>query len=128
MLVQHGRDEKFVGEFNFENIGFAKIWVYGDEENLPPHFHIINESTDLAVCIFDNAYLPEHSKYTEMLTDKDCEMLNKWFAENISDLPFKIDNWNATAGLWESSNGLSGRERKQTYYSVDGLTPKQLKS
>jgi hypothetical protein len=119
MIVKHGRDEKFVGELNFDKIGVAKMWVYGDEGNLPPHFHIINNETDLAICIFDNAYIQKHSKYINMITDKDCKMLNEWFTDNISDMPFKINNWNATAGLWESSNGLTGRERNQTIYSIN---------
>jgi hypothetical protein len=118
------RDEMLIGEVLFKDIGLAKIWVFGKEEETIPHFHIINENTDIAMCIYKNAYINCHSKFNKKISEGDCKILNSWLSSIIDDLPIKINanNWEGLALTWDCCNGDAEYEPIQPHYSRHGMT------
>jgi hypothetical protein len=125
MVEGHGRDEMLAGELQFKSIGLAKIWVFGDEGDIEPHFHIMNdEGINIAVCIFRNECLLQHSTMLKALYASDYEILNKWLNENVSYLPFKVNmtNWKNIAFTWDCCNGgNTDIDKPQPQYLINML-------
>jgi hypothetical protein len=106
MLPDDYRDDMLLGRLLFDIIGVAEIRVYGSEGDIEPHFHIINNTVDIAICIFENSYLPAHSNNVKSLTINDYNMLNKWLKKNVSNLPFTVNmtNWENICLTWDCCN------------------------
>lgn len=90
---------------NLNSIGECKIEVYGPNEGNIPHFHLYSKDMKSFRCcirIYDANYFIHGNKYTDTLSSKQCDQLNKWLKETHPKLVGT--NWQRIVAAWEQSN------------------------
>ena len=98
-------------------LGECSIIVYGDEEDRPPHFHLMNynknpkQSIDCCICINEPRYFI-HDKHKGTLTDAQALALEKVMTSKSKTFPER-SVWGVTRGLWSIANSDKMLYRKR---------------
>ncbi len=102
----HSPDPDFyiMGKVVLDPIGECKIEIWQDETNDIPHFHLssLNNKFETCICIYSIHYLSHKDNHNDILTNDQCETLNKYLKTESKVMKFTV--WDAIRTMWEICN------------------------
>ena len=92
--------EQLVEPFKGRRVGACKVEVHGKEGHIP-HFHVIGNSFECCICIYEPLYF-NHGYKTDKLNSRELKELDIWLREK-DDIFTAYTRWEIICYNWKTS-------------------------